>query len=147
MAERPTRSSERPGSVVMQAYLAAHRGRYVDANRHLAPSVMRNAERCATSIRQSRKSMAKTLPRIPAAQRRQFRRFLAATRPFEDSGFCVRSEWRSRTRNRSIESLEVVSERVRHAHATVSLRLRLKGAKVVEESQRLVRVRGRWYIG
>src|SRR5258706_12629782 len=113
MTQEPRQSSGRPGSVVMQAYLAANRGRYVEANRHLAPSIMRDASRSATSIRRSRKSIVKILPRVPAPRRLHLRRFLAAIRPFEDPDFCLRSEWRSQTHNRSIESLEVMRERLR----------------------------------
>src|SRR5260221_5589066 len=108
MTQEPRQSSGRPGSVVMQAYLAANRGRYVEANRHLAPSIIRDASRSATSIRRSRKSIVKILPRVPAPRRLHLRRFLAAIRPFEDPDFCLRSEWRAPTHHPWSASLEEI---------------------------------------
>lgn len=147
MAHQLSQSNDTPGSVVMRAYLAANRGRYSEANQHLAPSVIKDADRYATSIRRSRSALIKTLPRIPNARRRlQFRRFATAIRPFEDPYFCLRSGWRSQTRERSIESIRVLREHVRRGRATVFLALHLTGGKSVKDTEHLVRVRGRWFI-
>jgi hypothetical protein len=135
---------EGPGAVVRKAYLAANRGRYADANRYVAPGVLRSLTKTRRSLERTSKTIRRHLPKMQNARRReQLAAMLDGGDVFQDPYFC----WKATTRNRCIMSVEVLTERIQGKRATVAVALRLKTGEIVEERERLVRTASGWRIG
>jgi hypothetical protein len=141
---RRSRTMAGPGVVVCSAYLAANRGRFTEANRYVAPPIVRSLRKSQASLRSSRIRMRATLPKVSSAsQRKRLRRILADLSMFLDPNFC----WRMTTRGGSISSVKVIREVIRGTQAQVTVALRLKSGGVVKQKEKLTRTRRGWLIG
>lgn len=133
-----------PGDVVARAYRAANRGRFAEANRHVAPDVRRSLQRSRKLMQASRKKILAQLAAVQDERRQaQLRGLLKTTRTFEDPHYC----WKLSTRCGALQSVAVSRETVRGDRATVTLTLRLREGSVVTEREPLIRTRSGWRIG
>jgi hypothetical protein len=128
-----------PGAVVRRAYIAANRGRFSEANRYLAPKLVRGTTDPIPSVL----SLFDEATAIDARARAKLREAFMLMRPLFKANFC----WKVVTRGRTLASVEVARELVRGDRATVHVTLRLKNGDVHTDTERLVRTSGGWLIG
>jgi hypothetical protein len=131
-----------PGAVVIRAYLAANRGRYADANREVAPDFATQLESSSASLKESITLLSK-FRRLPNREGPDLGDLAGILKRCADPNFC----WKVTTRHGSIQSIEIVKQRIRDDRATVVVTLQLNDGSVVNEKETLVWNGERWLIG
>jgi hypothetical protein len=147
-----------PKDVATAAYLAANAGRYGEAASYLSPAAGKMLQQARRQVVSASAELRQVLDRIRvdrhpgAAKSRESVRELLRTnqallRVLPAAGRQHRALWDMATRQRQLVDVRATREVIRGWKGRVYLRLTLVDGSTIRDSEPVVRVNHRWYLG
>ncbi len=147
-----------PKEIVLAAYQAANNGQYAKANGCLSPEFRKELTRTQSlgvaAGRSLRRNLLKPESRRSDAAahcRKMLREISECMKTIADmklgSAKSLKALWNMATRNRNLVKIEATRQVIRNSRARVYLRLTLRDGSVVKDSEPLVFLRGKWFLG